>query len=114
MGEAYEVAFTLILHAGNARSKALQATEAAREGAFFDAEEYLRDAEKELQLAHQTQTDLIQREARGKATELNILMVHAQDHLSGAMITLEQAREFLYLYKLLAKLPGCFMETENN
>ena len=42
----YEVSFTLILHAGNAKSAAMMAIEAAREGTFEEAQRLLEEAKK--------------------------------------------------------------------
>lgn len=42
----YEVSFTLILHAGNAKSAAMMAIEAAREGTFEEAQRLLEDAKR--------------------------------------------------------------------
>ena len=36
--------------------------------------------------------------------ELNLIMVHSQDHLTTAMIMIDQAREFINLYKLIYDL----------
>ena len=94
MDNNYETSFGLILNAGNAKSKSLMAIEAARE---FDFEEDLR-------LAHQTQTDLIQGEARGEKSDINIILIHAQDHLTTAMIMIDQAKEFIHVYELLQKV----------
>ena len=58
----------------------------------------------DLRAAHQTQTDLIQGEARGEKMDLNLIMVHAQDHLTTAMIMIDQANEFINLYRLISEL----------
>ena len=102
--DLYEMAFGLILNAGNSKSKSLMAIEAAREFEFEEAENLVAEAEEDLRTAHQTQTDLIQGEARGEKMELNLIMVHAQDHLTTAMIMVDQAREFINLYKMINDL----------
>lgn len=103
MESNYETSFGLILNAGNARSKSLMAIEAARDGDFEQAEELVKEAEKDLRLAHQTQTDLIQKEANGHTLAVNLILVHAQDHLTMAMIMVDQAKEFIHIYRLLKK-----------
>lgn len=103
MESNYETSFGLILNAGNARSKSLMAIEAARDGDFNQAEELVKEAEKDLRLAHQTQTDLIQKEANGHTLVVNLILVHAQDHLTMAMIMIDQAKEFIHIYRLLNK-----------
>ena len=102
--DLYEMAFGLILNAGNSKSKSMMAIEAAREFEFEEAEKLVAEAEEDLRAAHQTQTDLIQGEARGEKMDLNLIMVHAQDHLTTAMIMVDQAREFINLYRLISEL----------
>lgn len=102
--DSYEMSFGLILNAGNSKSKSLMAIESAREFDFEEAENLVKDAESDLKMAHQTQTDLIQGEARGEKSEINIILVHAQDHLTTAMIMIDQAKEFIHIYKLLSKV----------
>ena len=48
------------------------------------------------------QTELIQAEIRGEKTPLNLLMVHAQDHLMCALVVIDLAQEFIDVYKKLA------------
>ncbi len=102
--DTYETAFNLILNAGNSKSKSMMAIEEAREFNFEEAETLIKEAREDLHAAHQTQTDLIQGEARGEKTELSLIMVHAQDHLTTAMMMVDQAEEFLNLYRLLSKV----------
>ena len=59
-------AFGLILNAGNSKSKSMMAIEEARDYNFAEAEALIKEAREDLRLAHQTQTELIQGEARGE------------------------------------------------
>ena len=102
--DLYEMAFGLILNAGNSKSKSMMAIEAAREFEFEEAEKLVAEAEEDLRAAHQTQTDLIQGEARSEKMDLNLIIVHAQDHLTTAMIMIDQANEFINLYRLISEL----------
>lgn len=104
MDQLYETAFNLILAAGNSKSNSMMAITAAREFRFEDANRYIEAAKDEMVAAHQIQTDLIQREAQGTKCDLNIIMVHAQDHLSMALITLDNASEMLKLYQMIDEL----------
>ena len=104
MDEAYEIAFELILSAGNSKSNSMMAIRAAREFDFEQAQELLSKADDEFTAAHEIQNKLIQAEARGKGKEVNLIMVHAQDHLSMALETRDNAGEFLNLYKMIYEL----------
>ena len=65
----------------------------------FDPYNEQEEADKELVLAHQAQTDLLQEFSRGTTIEIQIIMVHAQDHLMTTMTLLEVAKEMEHLYK---------------
>ena len=100
----YQEAFELIMNAGNARSAAIMAVEAARNGDFEEAEQCIENAEKDMRLAHQSQTDMIQQEALGNSVEVNIILVHAQDHMAMAIMAIDNAKEFTHLYRQLQML----------
>lgn len=100
----YQMAFELIMNAGNARSAAMMAIEAARNMDFEEAEKCLQNAEADMRLAHQSQTDLIQQEAMGNPVDVNIILVHAQDHMTMAIMAIDNAKEFVYLYRQFQKM----------
>lgn len=102
MDEEYAVAFELIAQAGDARSNAMLALRAARTGDQAEAHRLLAAAEASLGAAHQRQTDLVQSEARGERVAVNIILVHAQDHLASAMTVRDLAEELVHMYSLLA------------
>ena len=62
-------------------------------------EESLQNAKETVNEAHHAQTELIQAEIRGEKAPLNLLMVHAQDHLMTALVVIDLAQEFVDLYK---------------
>lgn len=102
--DKYAVAFELIMNAGNAKSTALMAIEAARDFDFEEADRLLKEAEVDMRKAHQAQFDMIQEEANGNPIEVNIVLVHAQDHLTMAMMARDNAEEFINLYKMIKEL----------
>ncbi|MCI8401376.1 MAG: PTS lactose/cellobiose transporter subunit IIA [Lachnospiraceae bacterium] len=104
MEESYEISFQLILHAGDAKSSAMEAILFSNEGDFDKAEESLKKAADELKEAHTIQTKLIQDEAGGNGAQLNILLVHAQDHLCMAMMTIDFAKQMLNMNKRIREL----------
>ncbi|NMD71571.1 PTS lactose/cellobiose transporter subunit IIA [Bacillus sp. DNRA2] len=101
--ELYSLAFQLILHAGNARSFAMEAMQVAKEGNFDEAEAKLTEADSAFNEAHHVQTDLIQKEAGGSEYDIPLIMIHAQDHLMTALTLKELAREIIDLHKLIKK-----------
>ncbi|WP_200810780.1 PTS lactose/cellobiose transporter subunit IIA [Garciella nitratireducens] len=94
-----EIAFQIILHAGNGRSDAMEAIQEAKEGNFEKADKLIKHACEELAKAHEYQTELIQDEARGKQQPVNIMLVHSQDHLMTAITVKDLAIEIVELYR---------------
>lgn len=99
-------AFQIILHAGNSRSSSVMAEDAAEEFDFEEAEKQLKEAADELNQAHLIQTELIQEETRGNKVDMNIIMVHAQDHLTMASLEMEHAERFVRVYHEIFELKG--------
>lgn len=97
--ERYSVSFKLILHAGNSKSKSAQSIAMSKQRKFKEAEILIEDAKEELMIAHNEQTKLITSELKNEGVNLNMLLVHAQDHISGAGIYIYMAEEVLDLRK---------------
>lgn len=97
--ELQMVAFGIILSSGNARTIVHEAFAAMREGDYDKAEQLLEDANADMLEAHHAQTDLLQEYASGTEIKIEIIMVHAQDHLMTTMTLREVALEMLALYK---------------
>ena len=100
----YRSEFQLILHAGNARSIAVEAIEKAKAGKFADASRLTEEANKELLKAHEIEKNLVVDELNGIKYEFGILMMHAQDHLNAAQIIIDQASDFITIYKRLYEI----------
>ncbi len=97
--EVQMAAFEIILNSGNSRTTVHEAFAAMREGDNDKASELLESANEELLLAHKAQTHLLQEYAGGTEITIEIIMVHAQDHLMTTMTLREVAIEMLELYK---------------
>lgn len=97
-------AFSLILHAGNAKSSTMEAIEYANKGEDELIEKKLQEASEELSKAHQMQTDLLTKMANGEEVVVDILMVHAQDHLSNAILINDLARQLITMEKEIREL----------
>lgn len=94
-----EVAFQIILHSGNAKSLCLEAIKAAREKNFEKSDQLFAQASKELTEAHNCQTESIRRSLLAKNAKINLLMVHAQDHIMNAITINDLAKEIAKTYK---------------
>lgn len=101
--EYQEIAFKLILSAGNAKSLALQAIASARENSIEEAYKKLQEADNELQQVHSLQFKLIQKEAAGEQNEISVLLIHAQDHFMDALLIKDMAKELILMYERINK-----------
>ena len=99
-----QIAFQLILHSGNAKSLLMEAMYKARDGEFEEARRKVNEANAELRLAHHSQTSLIQSEAGGQQYKINILLVHAQDHLMTAITEKNLIEQIIELRKIVNTL----------
>lgn len=94
-----EVSFQLIAASGTARSLAYQALAAAKDGDFEKADDLMVQSRKAGVAAHKAQTDLLTQEAQGNHLVVDVLLVHAQDHLMTAMLAQELIGELIELYR---------------
>lgn len=93
------IAFEIILHSGDARSIVHEGFQLMREGKYDEAESKMEEANKKLLEAHKSQTSLLQGYASGEEVVMEVIMVHAQDHLMTTMTLREMAIELLAIYK---------------
>ncbi len=91
--------FQIVALAGSSRSKSLMALREAKKGNFETAEGYLKEAEQEMNEAHNLQFEMLQKEANNEPVEITIVTVHGQDHLSMATVTYELVNEIVDLLK---------------
>lgn len=106
--ELSELAMEIIVNAGAAKSSAMEAIAAAKSNDFAKANADLATASQFYIEAHKAQTTLIRYEAqsaeKNETVIVPLMMIHAQDHLTMALMTQDFAREFIDLYhKLEAK-----------
>ncbi|WP_284138985.1 MULTISPECIES: PTS lactose/cellobiose transporter subunit IIA [unclassified Virgibacillus] len=110
MSEATEeiqmISFQIILHAGNARSYAMEAIALAKDYRFREAREKIADADEAFNEAHHMQTKLLQEEASGNPTVVTVILVHAQDHLMTAMTVKDLANEMITMYEKIEQVEG--------
>ena len=92
------IALQIIASSGDGKALAFDALVAAQGGDFEQAKELLKESDKASLVAHNAQTDLLVAEAKGEAAEMNVLLVHAQDHLMGGMLAQELIAEMVKMY----------------
>ena len=96
-----EIAMQLIMYGGEAKSCAVEAISAAKQGDFEKAESKLSQAQEALLEAHHVQTDMLTKEAQGERNEINLFMIHGQDHLMTSIAFVDLAKEIIELHQKL-------------
>src|SRR3954467_10115961 len=91
--------FEIIAYSGNAKALAFEALQAAESFHFPQAEDLMKQVEKEINLAHKIQTKLIQAELNGERVEKSLLLIHAQDHLMTAISEQKLIEHFIRILK---------------
>lgn len=100
----YELAFNIIVRAGESRSLSSEAMDMAEKFEFEKAEELLKKANDEFLTCHEIQTNMLVKESNGEKNEVNIILVHAQDHLTMATMAMENAKRWININKKIQKL----------
>jgi PTS system cellobiose-specific IIA component len=94
----------LIIHAGEARSSAMQALQEARKHDWAAADELLKAAQLAAREAHKIQTQLIGADEGCGKVPVNLILMHAQDHLMNAMLCRDLVEELIYLHREVQEL----------
>lgn len=91
----------LIMNSGNTKSLAMEAIQSARNNQMDLAKKKLEEADVSMNLAHEIQTQLLVREARGETYNFSLLLTHSQDHLMNALNAFDLAKEIVLLWEAL-------------
>ncbi|NLL74230.1 MAG: PTS lactose/cellobiose transporter subunit IIA [Erysipelothrix sp.] len=93
------LSFQMISFNGSARSCFVEAIMAAKEGDFERAEQLMAEGEEQFVEGHRVHAQLIQKEASGEATAVNLLLIHAEDQMMSAELLKIIAAELIDIHK---------------
>lgn len=93
-----ENAMMMILYSGNANQKAFSALRKIKTREFDEAKALIEEARKESLKAHEIQTSLLTKIASGEQVELDVLIVHAQDHLMNSVLAIDMIDEMIEVF----------------
>lgn len=99
MVDTESISMQLIAAAGDAKGCAFEALTEANDGNFEKAEELLKQATAATLPVHKKQMELITATAQGEEVPIDVLLVHAQDHLMNSELAQDLIRELITLYK---------------
>ena len=91
--------FEIVAYAGDARSSLMTLLKEVRSGNFDNVEKHLKDADENLNLAHNPQTKILAQEAGGEQLDIGFIFIHGQDHLMTTLLLRELVQDFVELYK---------------
>ena len=93
------VAMEIVAYAGEARTQFLKAMDAMADKDWEAAEKLISEGYETVLSAHDSQTDMIAREAGGEDMELCCVMEHAQHHQMNAMLLGDMCKRFMKMMK---------------
>ncbi|MGT2934638.1 PTS lactose/cellobiose transporter subunit IIA [Streptococcus castoreus] len=96
-----QVVMSIIIKAGEVRSKSLEAVEYSLSGDYKMSDKCFQEAQQLLLEAHHAQTDLLSKEANKEKIDLNLLTIHSQDHLMTSITVNDLAKKMVKLSKKL-------------
>ncbi len=104
MIDTESISMQLIAAAGDAKGCAFEALTEANDGNFERAEELLKEATAATLPVHKEQMALISAMANGEDVPVNVLLIHAQDHLMNSELAQDLIKELITLYKRVDSL----------
>ena len=81
-----------------------QAFKASRVGNYTLAEECFDQSDAALKIAHDLQTDMIQKQLNGEPTVVSLFMVHAQDHMMNVFLMKQVVRYLVEIQREINEL----------
>ncbi len=91
----------LIINAGESKSCAMQALMSAKKGEWDQVDELLAQSTEAAKRAHRVQTELIGMDEGEGKVPVNLIMVHAQDHIMTSMLAREMIEELIEIHRKL-------------
>lgn len=97
--ELQMLGFEIVAYSGDARSTLMKLLGEVRQGNFEHVDEALKDADENLKLAHNSQTQILADEAAGSNLDIGFIFIHGQDHLMTTLLLRDLVQDFIELYK---------------
>lgn len=99
-----QYSFQLILHSGNARSLAYEALQMVKSGSFDEGVAQYLKAKEELIEAKKMHAELLRIMANNEGLDINLLLIHAEDHITSSSMMCEVYEELIDMYKKMEEL----------
>lgn len=97
--ELLQTNMEIISHAGLAKTMYMEAIELARKKQFDEADQRFAEGREEYLRAHKAHLKILQLFAGGEKIEPDLMLIHAENHLSSAELNGHLAKEIIELHK---------------
>lgn len=91
--------FEIVAYSGDARSTLLELLKEVRNGNYENVDTLLAEADNNINLAHKSQTEILQQEASGEDMEMGFIFIHGQDHLMTTILLRDLIGDLIELYR---------------
>lgn len=91
----------MILHSGNARGYASEGVELLKQKNFEQAKQSIQKAQDEILISKRKHAELLRDLSSKSYNEINLLLIHAEDHVSSSDLALNFAVELFDIYEIL-------------
>lgn len=98
------ISFGIIADAGDAKSFAFEALHAAENREYAKCDLMISKAHASMNKARRAQTDLLFEEMNGEHHEVNVLLVHSQDHLMSAQLAIDLIEQMIARIRIQERL----------
>ena len=106
MNEVEILCMKMISMSGSAKTKYIQAVDAAHDGCYEKALELLEQGKKELEEGYKPHLQMLQKNTIERNQSISLLLAHAEDQLSGAELLEVVCKQMIYLYQRLDEQKG--------
>lgn len=93
------VSMKLILHSGNARSSSFEALAFVKQNENGLAHLKIKEAKEELLNAQRIHAQLLRQYANEEEVQLDLLLMHAEDHITSTQVNVELIAEMIEMYE---------------
>lgn len=101
--ELNQLSMNILIHAGNAREKLAASLRRLENQSFEEASKTIKEARREIVIAHGLQTSTLQQEAAGEQIRYSTLFCHAQDTLMTAKSEILIGEHLIKIIKNISK-----------
>lgn len=98
-----QISMNMIVKIGEAKSEAMEAIYAAKEGRMSESDAKMQKANEYITEASHMHFDVIREESSGVQLEYKVLFIHAEDQLLSTQTLILLAQEIIDLHKKIAK-----------